>query len=77
EKDIRQAALLFEALQQTRRSPDLALVYNEAWKRGPTWREGIRTGAGMLPAQDAERLNTVLTEGAKRNREEIELPFGE
>lgn len=36
EKDVRQAALLFEALQQTRRSADLALVYNEAWERGPT-----------------------------------------
>ncbi|MEI1253090.1 hypothetical protein V8P78_34720, partial [Rhizobium sp. 6AS6] len=77
EKDVRQAALLFEALQQTRRSADLALVYNEAWERGPAWQEGIRTGAGMLPAQDAERLNTVLIEGAKKNREEIELPFGE
>jgi len=77
EKDIRQAALLFEALQQTRRSADLAHVYNEAWERGPAWQEGIRTGAGMLPAQDAERLNTVLIEGAKKNREEIELPTGE
>lgn len=77
EKDVRQAALLFEALQQTRRSADLALVYNEAWERGPAWQEGIRTGAGMLPAQDAERLNTVLIEGAKKNREEIELPIGE
>ncbi|ANM13298.1 hypothetical protein AMK05_PB00160 (plasmid) [Rhizobium sp. N324] len=71
EKDIRQAALLFEALRQTRRSSDLALVYNEAWKRGPTWREGIRTGAGMLPAQDAERLNTVLTEGAKETAKKL------
>jgi hypothetical protein len=64
-------ALLFEALQQTRRSADLALVYNEAWERGPAWQEGIRTGAGMLPAQDAERLNTVLIEGARKNREEL------
>lgn len=77
DKDVRQAALLFEALQQTRRSADLALVYNEAWERGPAWQEGIRTGAGMLPAQDAERFSTVLIEGAKKNREEIELPFGE
>jgi hypothetical protein len=77
EKDVRQAALLFEALQQTRRSADLALVYNEAWERGPAWQEGIRTGAGMLPAQDAERFNTVLIEGAKKNRQEIELPTGE
>lgn len=29
DKDIRQAALLFEALQQTRRSADLALVYTK------------------------------------------------
>jgi hypothetical protein len=77
EKDVRQAALLFEALQQTRRSADLALVYNEAWERGPAWQEGIRTGNGMLPASDAERFKTVLIEGAKKNREDIELPFGD
>ena len=76
EKDIRQAALLFQALQQTRRSADLALVYNEAWKRGPAWQDGIQAGAGMLPAPDAERFKTVLIEGAKKNREDIELPFG-
>lgn len=76
EKDIRQAALLFEALQQTRRTADLALVYNEAWERGPAWQDGIRTGAGMLPAEDAERLQTILLEGAKKNREDIQLPFG-
>jgi hypothetical protein len=54
----------------------LALAYNEAWERGPAWQEAIRTGAGMLPTQDAERFNTVLLNGAQRNREEIELPFG-
>jgi len=48
EKDIRQAALLFEALQQTRRSADLALVYNEAWGRGPAWRRCRSSG---LPRQ--------------------------
>lgn len=47
EKDIRQAALLFEALQQTRQSADLALVYNVALERGPAWQEAIRAGAGM------------------------------
>jgi hypothetical protein len=31
----------------------------------------------MLPAQDAERLHAVLIEGARKNREEIELPFGD
>lgn len=66
EKDVRQAGLLFEALQQTRRSADLELVYNEAWERGPAWQEGIRTGVVMLPAQDAERFSTILIEGAKK-----------
>lgn len=77
EKDIRQAALLFEAVQQTRRSADLAIVYKEAWNRGTAWQEAIRVGAGMLPAPDADRFKTVLVEGAKKNREEVELPFGE
>lgn len=71
EKDVRQAARLFEALQQTRRSADLALVYNEAWERGSAWQEGIRTGAGMLPAQDAERLHTVLIEGARKTAKKL------
>lgn len=66
EKEVRQAALLLEALQQTRRSADLALVYNEAWKRGSAWQEGIRSGAGMLQEQDAERFETVLIDGAKK-----------
>lgn len=55
-KDIRQAGLLFDALLQTRQSAELALVYNKAWERGSAWQDAIRTGAGMLPAQDAERL---------------------
>lgn len=76
EKDVRQAALIFQALQQTRRSADLALVYNEAWERGPSWQEGIRIGASMLPEVDAERLKVLLLDGAKINREDIVLPFG-
>jgi hypothetical protein len=55
----------------------LALVYNEGWERGPAWQEAIRVGAGMLPAPDADRFKTVLIDGAKKNREDIELPFSE
>jgi hypothetical protein len=77
DKDIRQAALLFEALQQTRRASDLALVYNEAWERGPAWQKGIRAGAAMLSPDDAGRLAGVLTAGAQQNRENLELPFGD
>jgi hypothetical protein len=74
-KDIRQAGLLFDALLQTRQSAELALVYNKAWERGSAWQDAIRTGAGMLPAQDAERLKSILIEGAKKIRETVELPF--
>lgn len=34
-----------------------------------------RSRSFRFSSQDAERFNTVLLEGAKRNREEIELPF--
>jgi hypothetical protein len=43
--------------------------------RACAWQEGIRTGVGMLPTQDAELFKTVLIDGAKKNREDIELPF--
>ncbi|ODR93145.1 nucleotidyltransferase family protein [Sinorhizobium alkalisoli] len=74
-KDIRQAALLFEALQQTRRTSDLALVYNEAWERGHTWQEGIRAGAGMLTDEDRNRLGDCLRAGAMQIGEDITMPF--
>lgn len=75
DKDIRQAAILFEALQQTRRASDLALVYNEAWERGPAWQDGIRAGADMLPKQDRKRLADCLGTGADQIGEDVTLPF--
>ncbi|KKX32889.1 GSU2403 family nucleotidyltransferase fold protein [Rhizobium sp. LC145] len=75
DKDIRQAALLFEALEQTRRLSDLALVYNEAWERGPAWQDGIRSGAGMLTAKQRDHLADSLRVGAIQIREDITMPF--
>jgi hypothetical protein len=75
DKDVRQAALLFEALQQTRRTSDLALVYNEAWDRGAGWQEGIRAGAGMLTAEERNRLRDCLQTGASEIGEEVTVPF--
>ncbi|KSV62399.1 hypothetical protein N185_08285 [Sinorhizobium sp. GW3] len=75
DKDVRQAALLFEALQQSRRTSDLALVYNEAWDRGAGWQEGIRAGAGMLTADERNRLRECLQTGASEIGEEVTLPF--
>lgn len=75
DKDIRQAALLYEALLLTRRASDLALVYNEAWERGPAWQDGIRAGAGMLSESDRHLLRDCLTAGAIQSREDITMPF--
>ena len=75
DKDVRQAALLFEALQLTRRTSDLALVYNEAWDRGAGWQEGIRAGAGMLTAEERNRLRDCLQTGASEIGEEVTVPF--
>jgi hypothetical protein len=41
EKEIRQAMLLFEALQQTRRSADLALVCSKVWEHRPVGQENV------------------------------------
>lgn len=75
EKDVRQAALLFEALQQTRRAADLTLVYNEAWDRGAQWQSGIRIGAGMLTEDERGRLRDCLRAGAMEIGEDLTMPF--
>lgn len=68
DKDIRQAGILFEAILQTRRSSDLALVYNEAWQRGDAWRAGIRAGAAMLPDEGRKHLKACLKDRSRRDR---------
>lgn len=75
DKDARQAALLFEALQQTRRAADLTLVYNEAWDRGAQWQNGIRIGAGMLTEDERGRLRDCLRAGAMEIGEDLTMPF--
>lgn len=75
DKDIRQAGILFEAILQTRRSSDLALVYNEAWQRGDAWRAGIRAGAAMLPDEGRKHLKACLRTGAVEIDEDVSLPF--
>lgn len=75
DKDVRQAALLFEALQQTRRAGDLTLVYNEAWERGAHWQHGIRIGAGMLTEEERGRLEDCLRAGAREIGESVTMPF--
>ncbi|QXC48764.1 hypothetical protein KHC17_01125 [Agrobacterium salinitolerans] len=77
EKDLRQAGMLFEALQETGASRDLADALYEAWGRGPSWRSAITTGVdavqrqyqaavhrtfGILPADEIEKSRVLLPE---------------
>ena len=48
EKDLRQAAMLFEVLAE-RRPYDLKIAWNEAWERGPKWQQYLGEGLGQLP----------------------------
>jgi len=66
DKDVKQAEILMEALIKTRRHSELAEAYAEAWKRGPSWREGIAKGMSfvnekLLP-QIMDGLNFGLVE---------------
>lgn len=49
DKDLLQAATLFEAMLQTRQGDVLVDAYQEAWERGPSWQEGIASGLAMMP----------------------------
>ena len=65
EKDVRQAALLAEALALTRRQVDLAAAYAEAWQRGKAWREAITTGMSFLAEADRERFRETIVAGLR------------
>lgn len=71
DKDIRQAAILFEALIQTRRQQDLALAYTEAWERGAAWQEAIKAGAAKLQPADLGHLVSCLKAGGNEIEEDI------
>ncbi|MBY5551096.1 hypothetical protein HFO61_30595 [Rhizobium leguminosarum] len=51
EKDLRQAGMLFEALQQTGGGRDLAEVFREAWARGPAWKGALANGIADIPSE--------------------------
>jgi hypothetical protein len=60
DKDILQASLLCEALQETKQGYLLADAYNEAWDRGAAWQEGIQFGLKMMPDTGKEALANAL-----------------
>lgn len=65
DKDVLQAGILFEALAQKRRHLDLAVVWAEAWKRGPAWREAIIEGRAMMAVEHRAILGDALRQGCR------------
>lgn len=60
DKDLLQAALLCEALVETRQGEILGDAFHEAWERGPSWQEAIREGIGMMPKRGVGPLIDAL-----------------
>jgi hypothetical protein len=64
DKDVQQAATLVEILLR-KRPEDLKQAWEEAWHRGPRWRELLAAGATQLPStlRQAVAELGVTTEG--------------
>ncbi|TMU95488.1 nucleotidyltransferase family protein [Brucella haematophila] len=60
DKDLTQAALLFEALVETRHGNELSDAWEEAWERGDAWKESIVSGLSRLPKNGVEALREAL-----------------
>lgn len=60
EKDLRQAVIMFEALDASNRLDDLAEVAKEAWGRGEAWRSAIRAGLGYMPRKEKAATVTLF-----------------
>lgn len=59
-KDLFPAALLFEALVETRHSDELADAWEEAWGARGAWKEGIASGLSKLPKNGVKALEKLL-----------------
>jgi hypothetical protein len=65
DKDVLQAGLLVEALSLARRQADLAMVFSEAWERGPSWREAVERGLSYLPDRQRKMTSEQLLAGLR------------
>jgi hypothetical protein len=62
-KDVKQAQILMEALIGTQRHFEVAEVYAEAWKRGPSWREALTKGLSYMPERQRAEIESGLAHG--------------
>ncbi len=59
-KDLRQAGMLFEALQETRDGANLADTLREAWDRGPSWRSALTAGVDAVDKQYQPAVHKIF-----------------
>ncbi|RDL47868.1 hypothetical protein BLJAPNOD_05093 [Ensifer sp. M14] len=62
DKDLRQAGLLFEALNVANRLNELSDALHEACERGVAWRSAIRTGIGHMSRADRAKTEALFKE---------------
>lgn len=67
DKDVVQAAFLIEAMRE-KRATDVSAARQEAWERGPTWRQALISGLTRLESGIAEMLEHAVKTGAAKRR---------
>jgi len=65
-KDGQQASMLARALMVTHASSDLAIAFEEAWKRGPAWRAALRGGLAHMEPEDRLTVLGALRAGLEQ-----------
>lgn len=61
-KDTAQASALIRAFAENNGSNEIALAWEDAWRRGPKWREHLRQGLRKLDSQSQGLLETAILE---------------
>jgi hypothetical protein len=68
-KDAAQAAHLINAMWE-RRFVDLSVAWQEAWERGPTWRQELVNGLSRLGPEAVARMAHAVKAGALRRKKD-------
>lgn len=75
DKDTLQSRLLMQAMRLTKQHDDLATAFEEAWERGPSWREALQSGLHLMEDEYREEVEQILRDGA--DLAGIDLDFDE
>ncbi len=73
DKDVAQSSHLIEALWHKRQA-DISSAWQEAWERGPAWRDELTNGLDRLDKAIADKLETAVRAGAAKRRAIVPWP---